>query len=70
MTGFYFEPDKNRGVVDPDSGGNVIFCGPYLSFLRKNILIEATFQIPFTQTLNGNQSKFDFYSLVSFEIQF
>jgi hypothetical protein len=70
MTGFYGDPNDSGVILDPDSGGNVIFIGPYFSFLRKNILVEATFQVPFSQTLRGNQPKFDFYSLISIEVQF
>ncbi len=44
------------GVIDPNSGGNVIYVAPGVqAFLSQSISFEARFQLPIVHALNGDQ---------------
>ncbi|MEX0939931.1 MAG: hypothetical protein WDZ41_01065 [Candidatus Babeliales bacterium] len=70
LTGIYEKQDKINGIIDENTGGNVIFFGPLISWTRKNLLFEVLFQGPIAQNLFGNQSKFNYTTFFSFTLIF
>lgn len=57
LDGTYAWQDKYKGIVDPDSGGNVIYLTPSFSFSTKNLIVQLGAGYPVIQNLNGNQLK-------------
>lgn len=66
----YEEEDFCDGIVDPDSGGSVVFLGPLLSWTFKNIFFEFSIQGPIGQHIFGIQPKFDYTLFFSFRLEF
>lgn len=55
INGQYNSKDKINGVMDPNSGGNVIYATPSLWISTKNIYIQLGAGWAVSQNLNGNQ---------------
>lgn len=60
IDGQYSKKNRARGIVDRNSGGNVIFATPSLWISSKDILIQFGVSLPITQNLFGRQQKFDY----------
>ncbi|OJW47197.1 MAG: hypothetical protein BGO67_03720 [Alphaproteobacteria bacterium 41-28] len=58
--GQYTEKSKIKGIVDPDSGGNVVYITPSLFVSSKKFLAQVGFGLPATQHLFGNQRRNDY----------
>ncbi len=69
-TGIYEKHVEVNEVIDPNTGSQVIFIGPFVSWLRKDFLLEGTWQIPIGQALNGDQGKYLYRAVVSMQIEF
>lgn len=62
--GTYSQRNRVQGVIDPDSGGNVIYALPSLWISNKNLIIQLGAGYAVQQRLLGNQSR-DTYLLVA-----
>lgn len=58
--GTYYEKNKNNRVVDPDSGGNVVYITPSLWFSNKHLIVQIGIGFPVVQKLNGSQNKYTY----------
>lgn len=58
--GTFSRKSERKGKTIDDSGGNTIFLSPGLQFITKNMVFEASIQLPIIQDLNGNQVETDF----------
>lgn len=63
-------PNKFKKITDPNTGDFVAFLGPLVSFHRKNILLQALYQVPIGQYLYGNQQNYDFRAALDFQFTF
>lgn len=57
VDGQYSQKDRIRGIMDPDSGGNVIYLTPSLWISSKKIIIQLGAGVPISQHLFGNQKR-------------
>lgn len=55
--GTYSSKDKYKGIVDPNSGGNVIYLTPSFSVSTTNLIVQLGGGYPVVQNLNGHQLK-------------
>lgn len=58
--GQYYQKNRFRGRIDPNSGGNVIFATPSLWMSNKNFLIQFGAGVPVTQNWFGDQGRIDY----------
>lgn len=59
--GKYAAKDVVNGINNENSGGNMIFIAPGIQFIpTRTFLVEASFQFPIIQSLNGTQLGTDF----------
>lgn len=69
--GAYIEKNKNKGKINPDSGGNVIFVTPSVWLSSKRFILQWGIGFPLLQDLNGKQDKvlqsFSYNLAVSFQ---
>lgn len=71
MNGQWAQKDRIvGGAVNANSGGNTIFLSPGLQYVMKRVIVEASFQYPILQELNGNQLKTQFAVNGGMRIQF
>lgn len=67
LNGTYAMQDRIEGLLDPNSGGNVVFVGPDLFFSSEKLILQAGIEFPIVQNFIGQQSKnsfiiaFDFF---------
>lgn len=57
FNGHFTQKDEGGGVSLPDTGGHILFLSPGLQYLMKRVILEASFQFPAVQDLNGSQLK-------------
>lgn len=57
LNGFYTWRDRIRGVINRDSGGNVIYLTPSLSLSSEHVSYQVGIGFPVQQTLFGHQTK-------------
>lgn len=60
INGLYGQKNRIKGVVDNDSGGNVIFLTPSLWFSTKRFIAQFGVSFPVNQNLFGDQQKVDY----------
>lgn len=60
VDGTYTWKDKILGVIDPDSGGNVIYVTPSLWISSYDLIIQLGIGFPVLQNLSGRQEKNDY----------
>jgi hypothetical protein len=70
LNGRWTAKSRADGTTLAASGGNVLFLSPGVQFIAKRIILEASFQIPVWQNLNGSQLKDDWTAVVSARIPF
>ena len=58
VDGQYFQRNRIKGVIDMDSGGNIIYVTPSLWMSTKTTLIQFGFSFPVNQNYFGQQRKF------------
>ena len=58
--------DKYLGMLDPNSGSNIIFLGPVLYYATKRTIFQIGIQAPVYQKLKGLQPKTSYLFSVSF----
>jgi hypothetical protein len=68
--GIRYHKDKLAGVINPDSGGHIIFLGPSLWYSTRRFIFQVGFQVPVYQKLFGQQNKTSFQVSVSFGYTF
>lgn len=64
INGYYTEKNRIKGVIDPNSGGNVVYVTPSLFIATKHAIIQFGAGVPVTQNLFGVQGR-DKYLLVT-----
>ena len=64
--------DKARadGNTVAASGGSVLYLSPGVQFIAKRAIVEASFQVPIWQDLNGSQLEDDWTAVLSVRIPF
>lgn len=60
IDGQYNKKNRINGVIDDNSGGNVIYATPSLWISSKEILMQFGVSLPIKQNWFGNQSKVDY----------
>lgn len=60
MDGEYSKKNRMHGVLDPDSGGNVIYLTPSLWVSSKRVVLQFGVSFPVNQNWFGSQRKFDY----------
>lgn len=55
FNGTYEQHDRIQGLIDPNSGGNIIYVTPSLWLSSKRFIFQFGVGIPITQHLYGNQ---------------
>lgn len=60
VDGQYSQKNSNKGVIDHNTGGNVIYVTPSLWVSSKYLLAQFGVSFPVNQNLFGNQPKFDY----------
>jgi hypothetical protein len=55
--GTYSKKNRIRGLIDPNSGGNVILITPSFWFSTKRWIVQGGIGFPVVEHLNGNQPK-------------
>lgn len=58
--GQYSEKDKINGIINPNSGGNVVFITPSLWISSKKLILQFGIGFPVVQDLYGNQNKMNY----------
>lgn len=66
MDGIYSKRDQILGIINPNSGGNVIWFGPSLYYSDPRFIFQIGIQVPIYQKLNGIQTKDNYLFSVSF----
>jgi len=61
---------RSEGTSVADSGGSVLYLSPGVQFITKRVIVEASFQVPVWQDLNGSQLKDDWIAVFSVRIPF
>ncbi|MBS0357698.1 MAG: hypothetical protein JSS53_00290 [Proteobacteria bacterium] len=64
VDGQYSEKNRMNGIIDPNSGGNMITTTPSLWISSQHLIIQVGVGIPIAQHLFGNQPRNN-YSLIS-----
>lgn len=59
LDGEYSDHNKIQGVIDPNSGGNVIYLTPSLWYSRERLILQFGVGFPVVQHLFGDQINFD-----------
>jgi len=60
IDGQYNKKNRIDGVIDHDSGGNVIYATPSLWISSEEMLLQFGVSFPINQNLFGHQRKFDY----------
>lgn len=60
IDGEYSEKDKINGVIDPNSGGNVVYITPSLWVSTKKLIFQLGVGYPIVQDLFGQQNKMNY----------
>ncbi len=67
LNGLYSQKNEQGGTKLANSGGNTLFLSPGIQFIPgRTFLVEASFQIPIAEDLNGSQLETDYAFLVGF----
>lgn len=59
ITGQYYQKNRVKGKLDPNTGGNIILATPSLWISNKNMLLQLGVSLPINQRLFGRQHKID-----------
>jgi hypothetical protein len=70
IEGQYNKRNRIDGIIDKNSGGNVIYVTPSLWISSKEILIQFGIGFPINQNLFGDQRKFDYVLNLNFAWSF
>lgn len=65
LNGIFSQKDRLLGIIDQNSGGNIIYFGPSIFYSTKRLIFQAGFQIPVYQKLNGIQPKISYQISIS-----
>lgn len=58
VDGTYAWKINTHGIMDPNSGGNVIYVTPSISAATEHLIVQFGVGYPVIQDLNGNQTKY------------
>lgn len=65
VDGQYSQRNRLRGIIDPDSGGNIVYVTPSLWYSTKTLALQAGVGVPVTQHLLGNQLRNNYLVIAS-----
>jgi len=57
IDGTYTQRNRINGIIDPNSGGNILFVTPSIWASTKKFLFQLGVGVPVTQNLYGNQTR-------------
>ena len=61
---------RRDGSTVRNSGGRVLLLSPGLQYVTSRVIIEASLQLPVSQSLNGSQVETDFVAVLSVRVPF
>lgn len=64
FNGTYMQRNKFKGAIDQNSGGNLLFIGPSLSFTTNQLTFHPGISFPLAQHLFGQQNKNHYYARI------
>lgn len=64
FNGFWTNKNRIKCIINPNSGGNMIFLGPSIFLSSERFILQAGIQFPILQQLNGIQNKAKFRTLI------
>jgi hypothetical protein len=70
VDGQYNKRNRINGVIDPNSGGNVIYVTPSVWVSSKEMLLQFGVSFPIAENLFGNQKRFDYALNLNFAWSF
>lgn len=70
VDGQYYKKNRIDGIIDNNSGGNVIYVTPSIWISSKEMLFQFGVSLPVNQNLFGNQNKFDYALNLNFAWSF
>jgi hypothetical protein len=70
FNGIYNQGNNVNGLIDLNSGGNLIFIGPSLWISSKKLILQAGISFPVYQHLFGIQNKNDYFAAFNFGYTF
>ena len=70
LNGIWTGRTRQDGTTLRDSGGNVLLVSPGFQYVTNRWIVEASFQVPIAQDLNGSQVETDFVGVLSVRIPF
>ncbi len=70
LNGRWVAHTRRDGSTVRDSGGQVVFLSPGLQYVTNRLIIEASLQLPVSQSLNGSQVETDFVGVLSVRVPF
>ncbi len=68
--GIFRRKNRNKGVLDTNSGGYILFISPGIQYVKKRFIAEISVQIPAVQRLNGVQPEHKFIFVLGIRAQF
>ena len=70
LNGRWAAHTRRDGSRVRDSGGQVLFLSPGLQYVTSRLIVEASLQLPVSQSLNGDQVETDFVGVLSVRVPF
>lgn len=70
LNGSYAEKDDVDGMRDRNSGGHTVFLSPGIQWVNYRWVVEASFQIPIIQDLNGDALEADYAATLGIRLRF
>ncbi len=70
LNGRWAAHTRRDGRTIRDSGGQVVFLSPGLQYVTSRLIVEASLQLPVSQSLNGSQVETDFVGVLSVRVPF
>ncbi len=70
LNGRWAAHTRRDGSTIRDSGGQVVFLSPGLQYVTSRLIVEASLQLPVSQSLNGSQVETDFVGVLSVRVPF
>lgn len=61
LDGQYSEPGITHHVLNPNSGGNLIYLVPSLYYATEHLILQLGCALPIQQSWRGNQANYEYY---------
>lgn len=66
LDGTFYERNKVNNMINPDSGGNLVFLTPSIWFSREQLILQFGVGVPIAQKWFGQQNKFGYLLIGNF----